>query len=209
MDWYLWKKHLTAALALGQKDTLQKPLGNWAHYQGQIDGYFLEKEGNHLLQCKQEKWFIHTKIPSHHHQLNFHKAMCHVAEQEVPHNRWKAQIRTTKQSITIMGAALINTEPTPQNQDKDQLDMQWGIQHKIHGDMKKLEEAIRQGTAIAISDGSFQNQQGMAAWMIEGHDSSNQILGKGRTPGMVTDQSAYHSKLFELWGIFKALQMIS
>ncbi len=63
-DWTLWKKHLMSALALGQKDTLQKPLGNWAHHQGQMDGYFLETDGKHLFQRKQEKWFIYTKIPS-------------------------------------------------------------------------------------------------------------------------------------------------
>jgi len=63
-DWGLWKKHLTAALALGQKDTLQKLLGNWAHHQGQINGFFLEKDSEHLFQRQQEKWFIYTKIPS-------------------------------------------------------------------------------------------------------------------------------------------------
>jgi len=39
-----------STLALGQKDTLQKPLGNWAYYQGQTNGYFLEKDGDHLFQ---------------------------------------------------------------------------------------------------------------------------------------------------------------
>jgi len=57
-----------------------------------------------------------------------------------------------------------------------------------------------------VSDGSFQDQQGAAAWTIEGYDKNNQIIGKGSTPGLQLDQSAYCSELFSLWGIFKALQ---
>jgi len=31
-DWNQWRKNLTVALALGWKETLQKPLGHWAHH---------------------------------------------------------------------------------------------------------------------------------------------------------------------------------
>jgi len=68
------------------------------------------------------------------------------------------------------------------------------------------QRAICKGRAIAVSDRSFQDQQGAAAWMIEGYNKNNQILGKGSTPGLPTDQSTYRSSLFGLWGIFKALQ---
>jgi len=86
----------------------------------------------------------------------------------------------------------------------NQLVGQWGIQHNIHGSREQLAEAICQGIAIAVSNGSFQDQQGAAA--VEGYDKNNRILGKGSTPGSATDQSAYRSELFGLWGIFKALQ---
>jgi len=108
-----------------------------------------------------------------------------------------------------MGAAPIDKVTTPMMTNKELLAVQWGIQHEIHGSMEQLAEAICKGTAIAISDGSFQDQQGVAAWTIKGYNNSNQILGRGRTPSTPTDQSAYCSELFGLWGIFKALQKFS
>jgi len=132
-DWMLWKKHLMAALALGQKDTLQKPLGNWEHHQGQIDGFFLEKDGKHLFQRQHEKWFIFTKIPSRQRQLNFHHVLWPVTEQDIPHNRWKAQIRRTQNTITITGAAPINMKKQPMTTSDDHLESQWSIQHEIQG----------------------------------------------------------------------------
>jgi len=205
-DWGLWKKHLTAALALGQKDTLQKLLGNWAHHQGQINGFFLEKDSEHLFQRQQEKWFIYTKIPSWQRQLNFHNASWPVTEHNIPHNCWRAQIRRTQHTITITRAAPIDMKKQPMTTGNDLLKGQWGIQHEIQGSREQLAEAIHKEIAIAVSNGSFQSQQGAAAWMIEGYNKNNQILGKGSTPGLPADQSAYHSELFGLWGIFKALQ---
>jgi len=129
-----------------------------------------------------------------------------VTEHEIPHNRWRVQIRRTHQTITITGAAPIDMRKQPMTMGDDQLMGQWGIQRNIHGSREQLVEAICQGIAVAVSNGSFQDQQGAAAWTIEGYDKNNQILSKGSTPGSATDQSSYRSKLFGLWGIFKALQ---
>jgi len=90
----------------------------------------------------------------------------------------------------------------------NQLDGQWGIQHELHDSKEQLVEAICKGIAIAVSNRSFQDQQGAAAWTIEGYNKNNQILSKGTTPGSPTDQSVYCSELFGLWGIFKALQKV-
>ncbi len=95
-----------------------------------------------------------------------------------------------------MVAAPINMKTKPTTTVDDQLDSQWGIQHELHGSKEQLVEAICKGIAIAISNRSFQDQQGAAAWTIEGYNKNNQILSKGTTPGSPTDQSAYRSKLF-------------
>jgi len=58
---------------------------------------------------------------------------------------------------------------------------------------------------VAVSDGSFHYQSRSAAWTIEGTTSSHHIVGTGRMPGMTTDQSTYHSKLFGLWGMFRMI----
>jgi len=55
----------------------------------------------------------------------------------------------------------------------DQLESQWSIQHEFQGSREHLVEAICTGIAIVVSDGSFQDQQGAAAWTLEGSDKNN------------------------------------
>ena len=59
--WNMWRINLTNALSLGCQDSLGNPLGNWEFNQGQKDGLYLEKEGNHLWTRQKGKWHIHTK----------------------------------------------------------------------------------------------------------------------------------------------------
>jgi hypothetical protein len=69
-----------------------------------------------------------------------------------------------------------------------------------------LAEAIRQGEAIAVCDGSFQNQFGTAAWVLEGACPKGRIIGRVVVPGTAKDQSAYRS---ELAGIFSILLTVN
>jgi len=69
--------------------------------------------------------------------------------------------------------------------------------------------AVLSGTAFLVSDGSFKDRAGAAAWMIKGAMAANRIVGNGLTPGEPEDQSAYCSKLFSLWRIFASLQQLS
>jgi hypothetical protein len=56
-------------------------------------------------------------------------------------------------------------------------------------------QAIKDGTAIAVSDGSYRDMHGTAAWVIEGIDHQGQITGKAIAPGGSETQSLYCSKL--------------
>jgi len=67
----------------------------------------------------------------------------------------------------------------------------WGISIKIEGNKEELIEAIRQGMAIAVSNGSFQNQVGSVAWTIKSATKYNCTVGHGRTLGSEEDQSTY------------------
>jgi hypothetical protein len=60
---------------------------------------------------------------------------------------------------------------------------------------KAISEAIRNNCAIAVSDGSFQEGYGMAAWVIEGEEEKGRITGRIIAPGGDGDHSAYRSEL--------------
>jgi hypothetical protein len=66
-------------------------------------------------------------------------------------------------------------------------------------------EAIRNRTAIAVSDGSFKDTYGTAAWVLEGDSSDGRIVGRVIAPGNDVDHSAYRS---ELSGILAVMIMV-
>ncbi len=80
---------------------------------------------------------------------------------------------------------------------------------ETEGNKKVLIKAICQGIAAVVSNVSFQNHTGLAAWTIEGANKHNRVIGYRRTPGFEEDQSAYQSELSQLWGIVNTLVQMS
>jgi hypothetical protein len=68
-----------------------------------------------------------------------------------------------------------------------------------------IAKAIKSHVAIAVNDGSFKEDYGTAAWVLEGLDSRGGIVGKGIAPGCSQDHSSYRS---ELSGIFSILGIV-
>jgi len=64
---------------------------------------------------------------------------------------------------------------------------------------------VANGNCEAVSDGSYKDGSGTAAWMIEERVSKNTLTGSTIIPGHSLDQSAYRS---ELGGIFSIVAMI-
>jgi hypothetical protein len=56
-------------------------------------------------------------------------------------------------------------------------------------------DAIRNHAAIAVSDGSYKEEYGTAAWAIEGDDNNGRIVGKVIVPGGAHVHSSYRSEL--------------
>jgi hypothetical protein len=71
-----------------------------------------------------------------------------------------------------------------------------------------LADAICQGQAIAVSDGSYKDKFGTVAYVLEGATAVNQIMGVLAVPGVPEDQSLYHSELAGLYGIAMMVQVI-
>ncbi len=80
---------------------------------------------------------------------------------------------------------------------------------ELEGDIGVLIDAIKQGIAVAVSDGSFQDQWGATAWTIKGSSAVNCLTGEGLTPGNPQDQSAYRSELFGIWGMVASIYQLT
>jgi hypothetical protein len=68
-------------------------------------------------------------------------------------------------------------------------------------DGRTIAQAIRDGTAIAVSDGSFKDCVGTASWVVEGSSPSHRIRGDNIVPGDTENQVSYRSELSGLYGI--------
>lgn len=68
-----------------------------------------------------------------------------------------------------------------------------------------IADAIRNRTAIAVSDGSFKDTYGTAAWVLEGDISAGRIIGPVIALGNDVDHSAYRN---ELSGILAVMIMV-
>jgi len=96
-------------------------------------------------------------------------------------------VQITQQTILITGS-------TPQQNQQWTTSQQLGILespyaqdcqiviHK-HPDMETLIQAMEQGVALAVSDGSFAQDMGAAAWTIEGAMEKGQCMASCLAPG--------------------------
>ncbi len=112
----------------------------------------------------------------------------------------QATVFETEHRIFVTGTDSMATETTASSTHEGFL-QEWQVQTEDIGNSSALAEAFKNGKAVAVSDGSYMNATGTATWTIEGQSAMDRIVGTGYTPGSTTDQSAYRSELFGLWGI--------
>ena len=67
---------------------------------------------------------------------------------------------------------------------------------------------IISGSAIAVSDGSYKNDFGTSAFIMEGIHGKHRITGRNCIPGSPADQSSHRSELGGIVGIATALKLL-
>ena len=71
-----------------------------------------------------------------------------------------------------------------------------------------LASALVRGKAIAVSDGSFKNDQGTAEFVIEGDSRNERVVGVNIIPGEPEYQPAYRSEIGGIAGILESLHCL-
>jgi hypothetical protein len=94
---------------------------------------------------------------------------------------------------------------------RNELD-QWAIQElSVKDNGKAISKAIQRGTAIAVSDGSYKDDRGTAAFILERSDQfdlSGRIIGVNAIPGEAVYQSSYRSELGGVSGIIEIVGIL-
>jgi hypothetical protein len=107
---------------------------------------------------------------------------------------------------------------TPQQQQRQSLfesvqdadpGMTWAFEDvQIVEDGRTIAAAILNGTCIGVSDGSFKDGFGTAAWVLEGSDSTGRIRGNATVPGADADQCSYRSEIAGLYAMVRMVQKV-
>ena len=81
-------------------------------------------------------------------------------------------------------------------------------QNTIRGDINNIIQAIHEGNARLVSDGSYVEDRGIgsAGWIVEGNIVGNQIRGQQETPGSEISQCSHRS---EMWGMLGLVMTIN
>jgi len=205
--WLLWKSALASALHLGRNQRLALPLGQW-YAQHQPRGWFYHPTTNSLWEATSTQWIQHGGIPQRTRQCWFHGTGC--SEYLPP------LLELHKASIARHGQKLCLTrydacEEALTNQDFCQwlrsveFSLQWGLSVQQTGGQQTLLQTLSQGQGYAVSDGSYKDEMGAAAWIIEGPTLALRLTGQIYTPSHSMDHSSFRSKLSGIVGVLYTL----
>jgi hypothetical protein len=192
-DWSIWQRFLKKAV-LYRGLRLQAPLGNWLRVEDDWEWYF-SPSLECLFRSHQGQWWSFSKLYRRDRLPTF---LASGNPTTPPKDLERATIYTTKNRIMCSGHSPILKESICNfNSFLEYLlalepSERWCFDYlTLSDDGSTMVRAIRQGDAIAISDGSFQDQFGTAAWVIEGARPTGRIVGDVTVPGTAKDQSAY------------------
>jgi len=88
----------------------------------------------------------------------------------------------------------------------------WVFQHlTLTNEGTPIIQAITSGHAMAVSDGSFKDNQGTMAWMIYDTRNPKVALGQGviTTPGSTTAQGSYRRELAGIYGLVTTINILT
>ena len=115
----------------------------------------------------------------------------------LPHTALPATVENARSLLVLTGYGLISppsikTSPPDLRATITALpdSARWAVQDfQARDNGRHIAQSIREGTCIAVSDGSYKDNQGTAFWIIEGMDLSYKLQGALDIPGHTTENS--------------------
>jgi len=173
--WETWRKWLKQ-IFLGRGRRLKAPLGSWLAFDDNWPWY-RSSEG---LQFNNGTWLLHTSIIRRNRLPTFYNTgnPC-----PAPPTVRRATVYFKGDQIVCTGSDFIEKSNTPTyssfqdflTADKD---INWCLYSLSITKEQDLVEAIKEGSAMAISDGSYKSCYGTAAWTIGDPDTASILSAK-------------------------------
>ncbi len=209
-EWTTWQLFIKKAF-LHRGLRLRSTLGHWTESDDCWEWYFSPSQ-ECLFQTSQGTWKSYSQI------LRRNRLPLFFSQAHTQH----PSPDLCRATIYTKGSRLVCTGYAPQIKEcisrassfsdfirESNIGEKWCLEHlDLTGDGSHIAQAIMEGDAIAISDGSYQDTYGTASWVIEGQDSSGRLVGDVIVPGSASDQSAYRSELAGIYSILVTVKKV-
>jgi len=207
-DWNTWNATITNTFQVDRYLNLQQKLGTF--YPHKHTGWFYDPNEQAIWSNQNNQWQRHSRIPARSRTLTFHKQ---GEVREKPQARLhRATVQAQAQKLILTGSAPIAPIPCTESALtrllKHSFAQIWQWETLVVGNLQQLINDLQSGKGYAVSDGSFQAGKGAAAWIIEGKDNTNRIIGRGLSPSDDEGHSSFRSKLAGIFAIMFTLQIL-
>jgi hypothetical protein len=209
-DWESWKKGLQklGLQTRGGQIALHQPVGAWIQAVDCV--WFYDPTCNRLLNRITGQIYTHRGgRPTRHAKSCF--TLANVDNADFPMDRGVTVIQRNNYIQVESGAGIESSAVLEYTDFQQFLRSQpqwlwWAGQIQVDNTaLGTITEDLRRGSAIVVSDGSYKDQKGTAAIVIEGRKSGLRIASVVRVPGDRDVQCTYRS---EAAGILAAVQMV-
>jgi len=214
-DWELWRKYLKLAV-LSHDMHLKHPLGEWIT-DAASDTWYIDPRSDQLHRKLGSVWYFHSRIPRRSGRPMY-SSMGTICD--LPPVVHKAQVLYQNQYLICNGHCSIQAPVLP-NRNSFMEFLFSSTEPSAHwcfesiclplDDGYQLAQSIRNNLASinalkAVTDGSFKDTFGTAAWILECSETSQRMTGQVVAPGSDQDHSSYRS---ELSGVYAVLLVVS
>jgi hypothetical protein len=205
--WVIWRSILMKVF-IHRGRRLRLPLGDWKREDPDWQ-WFSSKNG--LYRRIKGSWFYHRPLIRRQRLPAF-------SQQGIPwihpHVYCHTSVYSNRGKLVSTGSARILNAPTYLSRSFQQMlvndsTLHWCL-HKlaITDDAAYVAQSIIETDAFAISDGSFQDTYGTAAWLVKGNVGSNTISGCVLCPGLAEDHSSYRSELSGFYALVSVVNSL-
>ena len=202
-DWTTWRTVLRNHICADRFNTLTQPLGGWL-----IDvpaTWYMDLHTFQLWHNQDGEWTSYTLFSHRSRSKRYHLSTKVSAVPIVDHLR-PTTVHSQKQFITMEGVTYSSTQVGISSVDSFPT---WLFHSKYEkGSTEAIAAAIREGSAKAISDGSYKATmaRGASASFLTNATTTDYIQVTSISPGTQDLQCAYRS---ELLGLLASLQLIA
>ena len=211
-DWRIWRRSLQQALCSNSSRKLRLALGHWIYDVSHRWKWFVDRSDSYLfLQSEEGVWKKYKRIGRSRLQRRF------SSDAEVmndgPTNVQLASIHfrnnfifLDSKSDSYRGKVPLPSVVQPSISNSDNY-KKWLFYSSTEENIIVLVQSIMEGSAIAVSDGSYSEIKkcATAAWTIESPDRRGIISGTSISPGPPSVQNSYRAEILGLLAILSKL----